>query len=565
MRRLLSPDRLMQAIRQCTQRFPITVGFIIALSLYLLTDTWADPFTKREEITATYYLLVGTLLTTVLQLWGEEVKSRRTRMTTNAIAHLILLADAAYIYATYENSGVEVFLAHASAITALALCLFILPFFKEKDDVASWNFSLRLLISGAASWLIGGVMCGGVCLLTMAIEELFGIDLSYKWETTWMILFLITLPLLLFVGRIPAGDGKFDRTPWVSTFLHKSIRYLFLPLLGCYLLVLYGYLAKIVLEWQLPDGWVSQLVSVLTFGCIAVVLGLYPSLKRGLSKTDGRIVRLLPLAILPLLVLMTVGIARRLGDYGITVKRLYLLALNVWFYAVCLGLYFSRARRVWWIATSFAAFFLATSALPINLTNYTRNWIYRHVEAAIKDSYKGRLPMSEEAYVDWIATLPTEKAEQVNSRLRYLYDDLDDKSKNTLVADSVNWWRIERHIKDEHAERSYYSNQSRENLFEIPLNKQYATVFVYSNVTETYRDTGQTLSVPLHKDGKPLDTLTVSIGDLRKWDAQADFAPRDIPCAHTGNRFIMTGFSLDNAQKEKAHSLTISGYYLVKE
>ena len=146
-----------------------------------------------------------------------------------------------------------------------------------------------------------------------------------------------------------------------------------MPLLALYLIVLYVYGIRILVRWELPDGGVGWLVSVLMVGCVVVELGLYPLMRSGEAKPFERwIVRWLPVLILPLLLLMTVGIARRLSDYGITPLRLYLLTFNLWCYAVCIGLFVGRARRIRWIMTSLAAVFLLTSVLPVNFTSVVK-------------------------------------------------------------------------------------------------------------------------------------------------------------------------------------------------
>lgn len=575
MKRLFSLSTLMQAAGQCVRRFPVTLGFIAALTVWQLLMAWTDHSLLSHSVrgSVVYYLAVGTLLTTVLQLWGEEVRSPRARLLTHILAHGALLCDAVYIYTIYGNGGMEVFLAHAAALTALALCMFILPFFRERDDVASWNFTLRLLAAGSASWLIGGIMCGGMCLLTMAVEHLFGITLSGEWMTTWCILFLEALPSLLLLGRIPAGAEKFDRTPLVSDFLHKSIRYLFLPLLGCYLLVLYGYLAKILVQWQLPDGWVSKLVSVLTFGSIGVVMGLYPSLRRGLSRTDSRVVRVLPLAILPLLLLMTVGVARRLSDYGFTVNRLYLLTLTCWYYVVCIGLLLSRARRVWWIPASFAALFVLTSVLPFNIVRFTHDWMLQSVRSRVEQDYKGRLPMSEDAYFNWLAALPVEDARQVNSRFKYLRIELRDTTLSALVSDSVSWWRAESYIREqtidpEAAEEDgniYYDSNTAPAGYEVELPASCTSMLVFTNVDIALpRTRTPLLEVPLYRDAQPVDTVEISLADLRKWNALSSFSPRTLPCRSGGGRFVLTRFSLQGWTDGTTLDFTYSGYYLMQ-
>jgi hypothetical protein len=91
------------------------------------------------------------------------------------------------------------------------------------------------------------------------------------------------------------------------------------------------------------------------------------------------VIRWFPVLALPLVILMTVGIVRRLGDYGITVNRLYVLTLNLWFYAVCIGLFVLKARRIHWIPLSFGAILLLTSAQPMNYCEIVRRYLRQQI------------------------------------------------------------------------------------------------------------------------------------------------------------------------------------------
>lgn len=109
--------------------------------------------------------------------------------------------------------------------------------------------------------------------------------------------------------------------------------------------MLYIYATRILISWELPIGWVSWLIVALMTVCIAVQFGLYPTRFKEGKRFDNWITRWMPVLILPLLLLMTIGIIRRFNDYGITINRLYLATLNGWFYIVCIGLFVIKARR----------------------------------------------------------------------------------------------------------------------------------------------------------------------------------------------------------------------------
>ena len=339
------------SFRRCTTRFPMAVAFMLALVIYQLCLVLAE--WKPEDrlfVALSYYLSVGTVLSLSLHLWAEEVKRRGVRVGVLLAAQVLLALDAVYLYHHLdENGAIGIGIAHGAAMLAIGLSVFFLPFFRERDDIPAWNFAQTAIGTLALTVIVGAVMSGGLSLLALSLKQLFGVDVTYKCYAGIAILCSELLPLLMFLGLLPEGEHKHDRLPQPTVFLHNILHYLFLPLAGLYLLVLYVYAGTIIARWQLPDGWVSWLVTALMAGVIGIELGLYPSRLKSHKPVDERIARWLPLLTLPLLVLMTVGIGRRFLDYGITLNRLYLATLNAWFYFVCIGLVVGRARRLSWI------------------------------------------------------------------------------------------------------------------------------------------------------------------------------------------------------------------------
>ena len=380
------------SFRRCAVRFPVTVAFTFALTAYLchLVATEGKAADDKLLMTTGYYLSVGTLLSLSLHLWAEEVKRRRIRIGVQVTAHLLLMADALFLYLyTMGSRMIDIGIAHGAAILAIGLSVFFLPFFREKDDIPAWNFTQYASATLGLTFVVGAVMSGGLCLLVFSLHQLFGMDISYKCYLYILIMCSELLPLLMFLGLLPEGERKHDRLPQPTAFVRNIIRYLFLPLTGGYLLVLYVYAVRILTQWELPNGWVSWLVITLMAGCIAIEMGLYPSRVKNRKPTDERIARWLPALILPLLVLMSVGIGRRFLDYGITLNRLYLATLNAWFYFVCIGLIAGKAKRISWIPISFSIIFLLTSVLPVNYGELCQHYP-KHVAERGKRTYDAK-------------------------------------------------------------------------------------------------------------------------------------------------------------------------------
>lgn len=573
------------AMHQCVRRFPIVVAFTIAITLYVLSLIWGHDewFTERGNICCMYYLSVGSVLSLSLALWSEEVKRRLTAVATQVAAHALLAADALYLYhLPADGFGMEIFLAHAACIGALGLSVFLLPFFRAKSDVPALNFSLQLVGNAAVSLMVGIVMWGGTALLFLSFESLFGFDISHNCFHTISLLCIQLLGTLLFVGRIPQGAYKHNTTVYASAFTIKLIRYLFLPLMGGYLAVLYAYMGKILLSWQLPDGWVSWLVITLMAGCIAIEFALYPRLEsdRQTRSFEHQVARWLPILILPLLLLMTVGIARRISDYGLTLNRLYVLTLNGWFYLVCIGLFLGRARRIHWIPVSLSVLLLLTSALPINYASIIHRYLYNKVYEQVKTTYHGSLPMTEEQYFDWLLSLGRNEALLVNSRLRQLDDAFQDKSIGQLVA-TTNFWGANAYIeekgepktltltdpdtgkKETVGSKHHYIYICWQGSMSFSLPQTADSLRIFQNAgfrqkltcpqTDTLR-----IALPLAANAAP-DSLCVSLADLKKWDKMKQTSPKELRCTQPDTRFILTGCDLSLYPDQISGDL--SGYY----
>ncbi len=432
-----SLSSLRESMAKVTRRFPAACTFAFLLTFALILMVITDEFRG----VAIYYLTAGFLLSLMLSLWAEEYHNKRVVWTVTAIAHILLLIDAIYLWNLDSSRySMALFIARAAVYVALILGILFLPFYQAKSDVKSWNFTRRMIIAMVLAYLVGGVMTGGIELLLLGIQSLFDIHIEDKLYAIVSILFALLLPLLLVLSRVPEGERKHDETILVSRFLTGTTRYLFIPLVVCYMVVLYLYLARIVFSWELPNGTITWLVTIMMFGIIAIEFLLYPTMRSEDSKPFERwVVRWFPILALPLVILMTVGIVRRLGDYGITVNRLYVLTLNLWFYAVCIGLFVLKARRIHWIPLSFGAILLLTSAQPMNYCEIVRSHLRQQVSNVVAQYKPEHLPMNQQEFDSWMKTLPEDVQTATQSRLKYL-DSYYNKETETWIDKDV-WLR----------------------------------------------------------------------------------------------------------------------------
>lgn len=177
--------------------------------------------------------------------------------------------------------------------------------------------------------------------------------------------FSALLPMTVFLCRMPMVNDDSD-VPGFSAPVVRNI--LLIPAL-IYMAVLYVYGFKILVEWELPKAPIVWMVTGIVAVVLLIIFGLqgYMADKRA-KEINVKIARLalrfLPMALLPLLVLMSVAIFYRIGQYGITSPRLYVATFNIWAYVAVVYLIFSRRVELSNLAATFAVIFLAVSVIP---------------------------------------------------------------------------------------------------------------------------------------------------------------------------------------------------------
>lgn len=547
------------------KRFPITLFFTIALTCYLCYFVSNHDENKKLNWIIGYYLSVGTLLSLTLHLWCEEMKRIIPKIAVQEGMHLLLILDAIYLYSySYEKSFTEIGIAHGAGILAIGLSVFFLSFFKEKNDIPSWNFALSSITACVTANVIGCIMSGGICFLILSVHKLFDLSIDSTCYLYVVILCNVCLSMFLFLGLLPQKQEKHNTRPLQHSFLNGVIHYLFLPLTGGYLIVLYIYALRILINWELPIGWVSWLVITLMTGCIVIEFGLYPSRMAQQKRTDNLIARWLPLFVLPLLFLMTIGIIRRFNDYGVTINRLYLITLNIWCYFVCITLIIIKAKRISWIPISFSLVFLLTSVLPVNYASITRQIIQKEVnQTIIHQNPMQNLPLSQEQYNQWLKTFSPEQARQINEKFIYLYEWFGKESICQWIDEDVSLYMLRTEFEDRQENQStvsYSGTIASEATISVPDGYQkLQSIHRYQIIDHKGQDKIIAVSLTQDNDTVYIDQQTIESLSQRK---KGEMPPTQLNCNSSQKVFLLTSFSIEKT--EENIEVSIDGYLFSK-
>ncbi len=486
---------LAETVRRGIQRFPLTVVFAFALTVCALIWEYKgyNAISKDWRFFMIWYPATGIALSLSLSLWLEEHAGKSGYNIAAALIHLVWIGVSVLLmrhidtihYAPYN-------FAVAALITAIALSLVVLSFLKDRTDVAFWNFSLRSVGAVATALVVSGIVCGGLELLIVAIDKLFGVFVSSHWYSNVAILCFCLLAPILVIQGIPGGTIKHDDEPILMPgLIENAVTKLFMPIAAAYLVTLYCYAAKILFTWQLPDGWVSWLVTASMAAMVILFMMVYPYIDKASQSTSGWnrmavrfITDRMPLLMLPLLLLMSIGIARRISDYGITILRVYLVAFNLWCYAVCIILIIKRRAGIMWIPVSLVLTFAVLTLLPVNVSTCVRKNLTNKVNAILQDNGWNGAAMSDDEYGKFLSKLDSSVSHQLDSRIDYLKSQFSRQSVNDIIDTGVLTGRIPEHVfedgKDGNVEIHRYRSILGETSFNLPQNASKMCLYEYN-------------------------------------------------------------------------------------
>ena len=421
---------------QSFKRFPLAMLFTLFLAGFLIFLNHDGKVEDKFVFFFIFYPATAALLAVALSLLTEDFKSRWVATAVQLVVHAVWLAVSLYL-SRFEHFSIPQMIAVSATVAAIGLAVFLICFYRRNQDVPFWNFSIRTVMGLVVAAVIGGVLTLGLFALVESLKLLFGIHITDKVFGDIASVCMVLLAPGLFMNLIPSAENKYLCDVQFSRFSKGVVQYLFIPLLGLYMITLYAYGIKILLEWSLPVGGVSYLVTGSMILMVLLIYITYPVQHQEGNLLFKRVTRWLPVVMLPLLALMTVAIGRRLSDYGITVSRLYLLVFNVWCYAVCLWLIFTRNKRIWLIPTSFAIILFLISVGPQSIADVTHRQLLGEARSAFAASGINKFPISSDQYEQWLETADRKVAEAIDSKLHYLNSYYGYPAISGLVAKDV--------------------------------------------------------------------------------------------------------------------------------
>jgi hypothetical protein len=247
---------------------------------------------------------------------------------------------------------------------AFHLLVAVLPFLGVGTLRGFWQYNRILFLRFLLATLYTGVLFAGLAVALLALENLFGVDVDGVAYGRLFVLLAFLFHPWFFLAGVPRDLAALDEVTTYPTGIKVFAQFVLVPLVSVYLLILSAYLVRVVITRTWPSGWIGWLVSsVAAAGTLALLL-VHPVRNRPEARWVDAYSRWFYVGLLPSIAMLFMAIGLRLGQYGFTERRYFLLVLAVWLGATALFYAVTASRNIRIIPATLAAIALLTFAGP---------------------------------------------------------------------------------------------------------------------------------------------------------------------------------------------------------
>lgn len=320
----VSPD-----VRAGLSRFPLAAAFAALLTALVVLEQYDSPLVEGltdRAFTGTAALGLAALAA------GLFAEGRGWPLAGRLAAQAIVLVPLALLHLAPPPWRME----DEFLLPGLVLAISVAGYLRGGASTdAFWRFNERLWLSAGLALLSAGVFALGIFVIDRSLDVLFGIDFEELVLNIVVPAAFCLLAPLMWLSSVPSLQGAASLEP--DHFLDRAVRliarFILVPLLFVYALILFVYTVQILVLGELPQGQVGWMVSAFGTAGAATVLLLHPE-----RETGGRLVRTFlrwwfPVTIVPV-GLLAAAVWERLSAYGLTPERYALVLVTLWLAAM---------------------------------------------------------------------------------------------------------------------------------------------------------------------------------------------------------------------------------------
>ena len=357
--RFLSLDTAYWAARNTLVRFPMALvsALIAAIAAIRMIENSND---EVPRLVATAVLGIPLFVASVTSAERRGIAPRHRWMLDLALAAGLALL---YISSIGWSDQLTV-LRFAQLLVAGHLVVAVAPYLTGSSLDGFWQFNRILLLRFLLGGFFAAALFVGLAIALGALDQLFGADIKNETYAHLFVVLSFVFHPWFFLAGVPRDYGDLERRDDYPAALKVFSQFVLMPLVVIYLVILTAYLGKVLITRTWPSGWIGYLVSCVSATGVLALLLLHPLRERADSRWVNVYGRWWFVALLPSLAMLLTAIAKRIGQYGITEPRYFLLVLALWLLGLSLYYGITASRNIKLIPITLGAVALLTSMGP---------------------------------------------------------------------------------------------------------------------------------------------------------------------------------------------------------
>ncbi len=424
---------LKQNLQNIVHRFPLPLLLSLAVTMiiFYLIATDIPNQSQVLEILLKFIFTFSTLF--FLSVWVSLFRESEEKKWIN---NYLIFQVPVLVFWVLFYYGMRSWFENFNSIIYIILTLvwiisyiFFAPFTKNTwKDLESEASYLRYFYHISFVFFVSLIVGGTLALLgnwaILAVENLFDVSFSNSWNIYgyWTTLALALFSPLFFLSELPKASSFENDTPVVNVFLSFLTKYILVPFVFVYFIILYAYSIKVLLNfWDWPKGQISWMVIV--FSILGYIAYIFSSIFES-AEWNNKFIELFrkyfPYAVIPQTAMLFYAIALRIGQYDITINRYFVVVF--WLWLVWISLYFiiSKAKSLLYIPAALTLITIVISIWPWSVYSLP---ISRQVARLENNLQEARILTDS---IEWRRIIPLENYTDINQDIsKQIYDGIE--------------------------------------------------------------------------------------------------------------------------------------------
>lgn len=419
---LPSLDYIFKKSSNTLKRFPLAIA---SASLAVFTAIYLSEL-SNENLQASEHLfrlimvsVLGISLFTVITLSAEK------KSWSRPVTAVVQLAGAAVLILYFfllphelDNVPDNYIFRYILYFLAAHLLVAVGPYWGRGEMSGFWQYNKTLFLRFLTAVLFSAVLYIGLIVALGSIDVLLDIDID---ESRYFQLFILiggVFNTWFFLAGIPKSLDTLDHIDAYPKGLKIFTQNILIPLVVIYLVILYLYMGKIIIEWSWPEGWVGYLVLSFSIVGIFALLLLHPIQEKAENRWIKRFSRSYFIVLVPLVILLLLAIWRRIEEYSFTVNRYFVLVLGLWLAGIVVYFIASKTKNIKVIPAS-----LGLIAFLISFGPWGAFSVAEHSQLNRLEHYLEKNEILANGTVTKVSEpVSFEDSKEISSILRYLND-----------------------------------------------------------------------------------------------------------------------------------------------